>query len=322
MIDENQNPQENKDPDPSAEQAVPISTIPPVTVAFVALIGIFLLYQVGGAVLTVAIFGFDIEKADVNAMRLLTMGGQILLMLLPTLLLARYVYRNHISFILRARFPVIKEILLFSVGLLLLTPLLQNFLAIQNFALLKLADVSPFIKNLINMLDQLDKIVEKTYGSLLTSHSLFESSFIIFVVAVVPALCEETLFRGLVQKSFEQKFKPVWSIIITALFFGLYHFNPYGLIPLIALGAYFCFAAYISDSIFVPMSLHFLNNLFAVLAFLILGNDELINNTNTKTELILPQLISFLIFGAIFFSYIFYLKNNYNRIVSNNKEVI
>ncbi|PKL82191.1 MAG: CPBP family intramembrane metalloprotease domain-containing protein [Ignavibacteriae bacterium HGW-Ignavibacteriae-3] len=322
MIEEDKIPPEIEDEKPVGEQGILISVIPPVTTAFIALIGIFLLYQLGGALLTIMIFGINIVKADVNAIRLFTVGGQFLLLLFPALLLAYYVYPGNTSYILRARFPSLKEIGLFMVGLIILTPLLQNFLAIQNFILQKIAAVSPFVKNITDMLDELDKLVEKTYGSLLTSHSIFESSFIIFVVAVVPALCEETLFRGLVQKSFEQRLKPVLSIIITAVFFGLYHFNPYGLIPLIALGAFFGFAAYISDSIFVPMALHFINNFIAVLAFLILGSDELLSAAAAKTDAIMPQLISFIIFGTFFFFYLFYLKNNYNRIVYKKEETI
>lgn len=321
MNEEFKNQEEEKEEEPLVEVLKPVSTIPPLTAAFIALIGIFLLYQIGGAILTIAIFGFKLENADVNLVRALTTGGQILLMLLPTLIFARYVYNENISFILRIKFPSLKEIGIFALGLILLMPMLQNLLSLQNFVLQKLAAVSPFVKYLTDMLDRLDKVVLETYGNMLTSHSILESFFIIFVVAVIPAVCEETLFRGFVQKSFEQRLKPFWSIFITAVFFGLYHFNPYGLLALIALGVYFGFAAYTSNSIFVPMVLHFLNNLFAVLAFLILGSDELINTTAAKSEPVLPQLISFLIFGTLFFAYIFYIKNSYNKIVFNTKEV-
>ncbi|MCX6170051.1 MAG: CPBP family intramembrane metalloprotease [Ignavibacteriales bacterium] len=317
MNEEFKDQHEPKEEEPKVEIVKPFSTIPPITAAFIALIGIFLLYQFGGAILTIAVFGFNFEKADVNMARLLTMGGQILLMLFPTLLLAKYIYKENISLILRVKFPSFKEVGVFTVGLILLTPLLQNFLSLQTYALEKLAAVSPFVKNIMDMLDKLDKLVESTYSTLLTSHSVYESSFIIFVVAVIPALCEETLFRGFVQKSFEQKLKPFWSILITAVFFGLYHFNPYGLVTLIALGAYFGFAAYMSNSIFVPMALHFFNNLVAVLAFLFLGNEELIKTTVTKTQYIIPQLISFAMFATLFFAYIIFIKTNYNRIVSN-----
>lgn len=316
MNEENINPQT---PPEEHNENTRFSTMSPISAAFIAMVGIFLLYQLGGAILTLLIFGFNFEKADVNALRMLTMGGQIMLMLLPTLIFARYVYQHNTSFILRIKFPSLKEIGIFGIGLILLTPLLQSFLYIQNYFLHYLSSVSPLVKNVTDLLDKLDKLVETTYGSLLTAHNVFEGSFIIFVVALIPAICEETLFRGLVQKSFEMKLKPVWAILITAIFFGLYHFNPYGLIALISLGVYFGFAAYISDSIFVPMVLHFFNNFVAVLVFFFLGNDELINTTVKKQTQIIPLLFSFAMFAVLFFAYIFYIKTNYHKFISNKK---
>jgi membrane protease YdiL (CAAX protease family) len=315
MTNDFQNPQlpaeDNK------QNPVVFSTLPPLTIAFIALFGIFFLYQVGGAILTLLIFGLNFEKADVNALRLLTMGGQILLILLPTLIFARAVYHQNTSFVLRMKFPSVKEIGIFVIGLILLLPILQNIMFIQNFLIQKLASSNLIFKKIVDLLDQLDKLVDKTYGDLLTAHSVFEGSFIVFVVAVIPALCEETLFRGLVQKSFEQKLGPLWSIMITALFFGIYHFNPYGLIPLIALGIYFGYAAYVSDSIFVPMSLHFTNNFLSVLVFFLLGDDELVKTPVGHNISIAPHLISFVVFSTLFFSYIFFVKKNYRKFVHN-----
>lgn len=306
-IDNNQLPEEPKEP-----QKI-FSTMQPATAAFIALVGIFITYQIGGAILTLLIFGLNFDKADVNQMRLLTMGGQIMLMLLPTLLFARYVYPVHITQILRVKFPKQKEIWIFIAGLILLTPLLQSYLFLQNYFLDKAADLFPILRKLMNILDQLDKMVEQTYGELLKATSVFEASFVIFVVAIIPALCEEILFRGLVQKSFEQKFKPYFSIFITSLFFGLYHFNPYGLVALVALGFYFGFAAYKSDSIFIPMILHFINNFLAVIAFLVLGSDELMGTNIKHDSSVLPQIFVFLITLVLFTGFIFFVSKSYAK---------
>lgn len=288
----------------------------PVTAAFFGLAAVFILYQFGGALLTIIIFGFDFEKADVNSVRLLTIGGQILLILLPTLLLAKFIFQD-VTSSLRVHFPTKKDISIFGLGLILITPLLQSYIYIQNFFITKLAENSPVIKSIKDLIDQLDKVVESAYGDLLVSNSFFESSFIVFVVAVIPAICEETFFRGYVQKCFEYKFKPIWSAFITAIFFGLYHFNPYGLLPLIALGFYFGFAAYKSNSIFVPMILHFLNNFFAVIAFLVLDDPDIISSSATVNDDIFPQLIIFLILLIIFSAYIQFIRKKFYSIPSH-----
>lgn len=269
------------------------STMPPVTAAFFALAMVFLLYQFGGAILTLLVFGFDIENADINLLRLLTMGGQVLLILLPSLLFARFVYTD-ITSVLRVKFPTKKEIGIFTIGFLIISPLLQNFLYLQNYVIDLIARNVGVVQYLKNMLDKLDELLQSTYGNLLSATSIFEAILVIFVVAFTPALCEEVFFRGFVQKSFEQKYKPVVAILITSAFFGLYHFNPYGLFALIALGAYFGYAAYKSQSIFIPIILHFLNNFFAVLIYIIFGSEELISSNVKTTGSILPGIISFI----------------------------
>lgn len=293
---------------------IPNYTINPVTAAFIALIGIFILYQVGGAFLTVLIFGFNFQKADVNATRLLTIGGQILLMLLPTLILARKVYPDDITPVLRVKKTTYKELAIFVIGFIILIPLLQSYIYLQNYIINYFAKFSPTLKSLTEILDQLDKLVESTYSSLLKTNSVFEGMFVVFFVAVVPAFCEEILFRGFVQKSFEIKYKPYLSIFITSLFFGLYHFNPYGLIALISLGFYFGYAVYKSNSIITSIVLHFLNNFFAVMAFFIWGSDELLSSKVNVNESILPSIILFISSLIIFVTFILYINKNYNRL--------
>ncbi len=290
----------------------PIINMTPLSAAFLGLALVFILYQFGGAILTLLIFGLDFEKADINAVRLLTMGGQILLILVPALLLSKFIYVD-VTSILRVRFPDKREIIVFIIGLIILTPLLQNYLYIQNYLIDKIAQSNQVIKSIKNIIDQLDKLLESTYSNLIVAHSFFEGLFIILIVAVVPALCEEVFFRGFVQSSFEYKFKPLLSSLLTAFFFGIYHFNPYGLIPLIALGTYFGFAAYMSNSIFVPMTLHFLNNFLAIIAFFAFGSEELITSKVTPKNEIIQNIVSFILLALLFAGFVYYIKKNYYR---------
>ena len=315
---ENNNP-ENQEPDSKQDKKL-VPVFSPVGAAFLALVTVFILYQFGGAILTLVIFGMNYESADVNAMRLFTMGGQILFILLPALIFAKYVYPD-VTSALRIKLPNLKEIGIFLIGLIILTPLLQSFIYIQNFAFTKLADNIVLFDKARDILDKVDKLVESAYGSLLEAHSFFEGAFIVLIVAVVPALCEELFFRGFVQKSFEQKIKPVWAALITATFFGLYHFNPYGLIALIALGFYFGFAAYTSNSILVPITLHFANNLFAVVAYLLIGDKDLVSSSVTKNESIISYAVGFIVLSLIFFSFIIFVKKNYHKITGGTNDL-
>ena len=288
--------------------------ISPIAAAFIGLIGGFFLYQIVGGLLTLLIFGLDIENAPVNGIRLMTMAGQILFILLPALVFSRFFYSDVTKF-LRIKIPNWKEVLLFTIGIAILTVLLQNYLYIQNYFIDQLANSVPLIKTIKELLDTLNAYVEKTYGSLLQANSVYEGILIVFVVAIVPALSEEAMFRGLVQRSFEMKMKPFYAALITAIFFGVNHFNPYGLIPLILLGLYFGFAAYMSGSIIVPIILHFLNNFTAVMLYFIFGDDELISSTVQKPVELGSSFLLLLTMAMLFTGVLLTIKKYYSKAI-------
>ncbi len=303
-------PEETKSISTNPEFPEPL--VSPVKAAFVSLIGIFFLYQLLGAIITLLIFGMDFENADVNAMRLLTAGSQILFILLPALFLAKWIYID-VTPIIRYKIPKPGEVGLFLLGMIILVPLMQSYLFIQNYFIELLAEKSSFIYSIKSIVDELDSFVEETYGNLLVVNNGFEAVLVVFVVAVVPAVAEETFFRGFVQKSFEYKYKPIIAAIITALFFGIYHFNPYGFVALTCLGLYFGFSAYISKSIFIPVILHFANNFFSILAYLIIEDDEMLKNSAVPVDNIIPYFGGFLILLTIFILLVIGIKKYYTK---------
>ena len=309
----------NKDltPDNNSENSSDIvPTISPTKAAILGLIVVFIVFQLGGGILAVAIFGFDINNANMNLLRLLTIGTQILFILFPALLFSKLVYED-VTTIIRLKMPKMKEVGLLSIGMIVLIPLLQEYLNIQNYIIVKLAESNLFIKGIKDFLDTLDKYVEQSYTQILTGNNILEMILIVITVAITPAICEELFFRGFVQKSFEFKLKPFWAIFLTALFFGIYHFNPYGLLPLIVIGMYLGFAVYLTDSIIVSMALHFLNNFISVMAFFIYGDDELMQSNFVDIERIDTHIISFILLLALFIGFVIFVKRNYYKITNN-----
>jgi membrane protease YdiL (CAAX protease family) len=287
--------------------------ISPVAAGFIGLIGGFFLYQVLGGMLTLLVFGFDVENAPVNGIRLMTMAGQILFILLPALIFSKMFYQD-VGTIIRAKIPGFKEIALFTLGIIILTPLLQNYLYIQNHFIDLWAESSPMVRQAKSFFDSMNELVEKTYGNLLSAGNIFEGIFVIAVIAVIPAVCEEVMFRGFIQRSFEFKLKPYKAALITAIFFGIYHFNPYGVIPLIVLGFYFGFAAYMSNSIVVPIVLHFFNNFTAVMAFFIIGDEDLIRSTTPGPVDLGFSVLTFTLLLALFSGVVLLIRRYYSQV--------
>lgn len=306
----------NENLDPEEEKRDPYKIIPtmsPNKAAILGLIVVFFIFQFGGGLLAISVFGFDINNADMNLMRLLTIGSQILFILFPAILFSKLVFED-VTSILRFRMPEPKEVGIFVLGLILLIPLLQNYLHIQNYILVELAQSIPFMESIKNFFDMLDKLVNESYLQLLTAKSAFEYLLVIVAVSVTPAICEEFFFRGFVQKSFEFKQKPATAILLTSVFFGLYHFNPYGLLPLIFIGIYLGYAAYKSNSIAIPVILHFLNNFIAIIAFFIFGESELMQSNFVDLEEIDYHFVSFIVLLALFVGFIIFINGNYKKL--------
>jgi hypothetical protein len=89
--------------------------------------------------------------------------------------------------------------------------------------------------------------------------------FNVFMVAVLPAVGEELLFRGVIQRIFINWTKSIhWGIWISAILFSALHMQFYGFIPRMFLGVLFGYLLVWSGSMWLPIIAHFLNNAIAV----------------------------------------------------------
>lgn len=113
------------------------------------------------------------------------------------------------------------------------------------------------------------KHMEDNYNSQAEALALIRSPaefvFSLVVMALIPALFEETLFRGALQRILIQWFKkPIPAIIVTGIIFSLLHVSYYGFLSRLALGIVLGLLFYYSGSIWLSMAAHFANNAVAV----------------------------------------------------------
>ena len=87
----------------------------------------------------------------------------------------------------------------------------------------------------------------------------------LIVIALLPAIGEELVFRGMFQNEFFRGTGNIHlAIWASALIFSAIHFQFYGFIPRVLLGALFGYLYYWSGTLLVPMFAHFFNNAFGV----------------------------------------------------------
>jgi membrane protease YdiL (CAAX protease family) len=100
---------------------------------------------------------------------------------------------------------------------------------------------------------------------LLSVANVWDFMLNLFMIALLPAVAEELMFRGGVQRSFSRMFaNPHVAIWFTAFIFSAIHMQFYGFLPRILLGAAFGYIYLWSGSLWYAMLAHFLNNGFAV----------------------------------------------------------
>jgi membrane protease YdiL (CAAX protease family) len=264
--------------------------------AILVLVVVFVVYQIVGGLSAMLIFGTDFSE-NTNGVRIATMLSQFLFLLAPTLLFANYQTTDLKKF-LRLNKPKFSQIVWAIVGVFSLSQALQVVVTLQ--------EKIPLPTELQTLIDTFKRMMEEMYKSLVTANSIPELLFVVLVVAVVPALCEEILFRGVVQQNFERGLGTKRGFIVTGILFGAYHLNPFLIIPLCALGVYFSFLVARSESIWVSIVAHFFNNALACLAvYLNLGDDFLVSGK--PEELSLAELLTTsIVSGIIFFVSTYY----------------
>jgi membrane protease YdiL (CAAX protease family) len=126
---------------------------------------------------------------------------------------------------------------------------------------------------------------------------------VFFVIAVLPALGEEMLFRGLLMKFAKKHSKSmVLPLVITSLLFAGVHFNVYGFVSLFFAGLLLGLVYYLTGSLWCSILFHLIIN-GSQIALLYFGNGNKtikdIIESNTLPAYI--PLVSLLVFAGSFY---------------------
>lgn len=78
-------------------------------------------------------------------------------------------------------------------------------------------------------------------------------------LAVIPAICEELIFRGIITSALKEKGQ--WfAVILSSVMFAIFHFSPSQLIYPICFGVILAIVYLKTNNIIFPILLHFINN--------------------------------------------------------------
>ena len=123
--------------------------------------------------------------------------------------------------------------------------------------------------------DQLQHERQMTEAAFYQMKTLPQFLLNLLIVALLPALCEEIFFRGVLQRFINTFLKrPFVSILLTALIFASMHGTLYNLLPIVFGGVILGFVYHITGNIWLNILLHFLNNGLQLLIVFVSGASQ------------------------------------------------
>jgi len=153
-------------------------------------------------------------------------------------------------------------------GLLLLSGLLIIAIMPANSWVIDVntkMDLPEFLSGFENWAKAKEDSLKELTQYLTKFNSVGELVLGLLIFALIPAIGEELVFRGIVQKQLIRWIKnPHAGIWVTAIIFGAIHLQFYGMLPRTLLGALLGYLYWWSGNIWVPILGHFMNNGFTV----------------------------------------------------------
>ncbi len=217
----------------------------------------------GGELMVNALSGADLENpAHLQVLKYLQVVQSIGMFVLPPFVIG-WLYRGSYADYLSMNTPVKGRMMgLGILALLAATP----FISVVGY-LNQEMHLPEWLAGVENWMRGMEDQAEYTIGKFIEVEGLGGLLFNLFMIAVIPALGEEFLFRGVIQQIFTKATRNYhWGIWISAVLFSALHMQFFGFVPRVLLGALFGYFLVYSGSIWVPVAAHFVNNAVGVLA--------------------------------------------------------
>lgn len=246
-----------------------------------------------GAYVVLNIFGIDVSQSgaalmefklpySAEAAKLLLAIQHIGLYVLPALLFNQiFSVRRKRSFIFWGEKPAFTKVVMILLLMIASIPVV-NFIAALNEKMV----FPEFLKWLEEAMRNSEEQIAKFTELLLNVQSIWGYLANLFIIAILPALGEEFLFRGVIQKIVTRWTGKVHlSIWLVAAIFSAMHMQFYGFFPRMLLGAMFGYIMIWSGSIWYSVIAHFINNAVTLTLAYFIQNGQIEKEVDEVTSL-------------------------------------
>lgn len=239
--------------------------------SLLVIVGSFMLCMFAGSILAYLIFDVNIftntESLDINGdsvnLAVLKFYQSVYstgMFIIPPFIIAYFVNNKVLPYLFLDQKSSLSKYI--SATLIIIVALPAINLLAQINSHLQLPEFLSGVEEWMRNSEEQAKIITKKFLVMETPFDLFVN---LILIAVIPAVGEELLFRGVIQRIFSNMTKNVhWGIIITAFLFAALHMQFFGLLPRMAMGMLFGYLLVWTKNLWVPILAHLINNGMAV----------------------------------------------------------
>jgi membrane protease YdiL (CAAX protease family) len=266
---------------------------------------IFYLFVFAGAVIfgkgiseMLSLPSADAGSVEICILKFLQASQQIALFAIPALVIAVLFRKDNESFMRTDKVPGSIPVILVILLAILLIPV-ANYIGNINSKM----DLPDWLSGVeAGMRAQEDKAAG-LINLLIKSSGAGELIINILILAIIPSIAEEMIFRGIFQQLICRLFRSAhFGIWITAIIFSAIHLQFFGFLPRLILGLSFGYLFYWSGNLWIAVIAHFINNAVPVVLSYYTGWTELNEKTSelAQNQILLPVFTAFLS-GCLFY---------------------
>jgi len=261
------------------------------------------------------------NATDANLLRLLQSISAFFTMALPSFVFARLMNRNPFGYIGFNNAISGKQVFII-VGIVFTGLILSGALGQAN-------EMIPLPKATEAYFENLENRYNKAILVIANMKSVKDYIISLIVIALLPAIFEEMLFRGALQPVMINLTRnPLAGILITSILFSAIHMSYYGFLPRLALGVIIGYVFYFSRNLWLSSITHFLYNAVGITQIYALSKQGPLTQDAMKDTLF-PLYFGLLAALTLYVIFIFFRKEcevvvptfNQHKRNNNNEEI-
>lgn len=242
-----------------------------------------------------------------SILKYLQFSQQIALFVIPAIVIAMLLRRGKESFMKIDKFPESIPVLMVIMLALLIIPV-ASYTGMLNSKM----GFPDWLSGVEEWMRTKEDIASDLTGLLIKSTGIGGLMINILIMAAIPSIAEEMIFRGVLQQILSRIFRSGHAgIWITAILFSAVHLQFFGFLPRLILGLGFGYLFFWGGNLWLPIIAHFINNTVPIVMSHFIEWKGLSDKASglVEKQILLPLVPALLVVGIFYYFWSEYKKN-------------